>query len=110
MLEFASERKSMAGWVPSSLSQHHDLQKSISQHVALGSTVGQIQQALENAMHQVDKERNSQACEPMTDAEKHLDIALRELQLSVSVQSLNVSSLVKKRVPMNPWSMRSFGA
>ena len=65
MLEFATKKKSIVGWVPSSLSQHHDLQHSISQDVVLGSTIGHIQQVLEGAMLQVEKERDSQVGEPM---------------------------------------------
>ena len=49
-------------------------------------------------MSQVDKERSLQVCEPMTDAERCLDIArceLREFASSGSVQDLNTSSLGK---------------
>ena len=47
MLEFDRKKKSMADWVPQTLSQRHALHMTIYQHTVLGSTVGQIQQAVE---------------------------------------------------------------
>ena len=43
MLEFARKTRSLAGWVPVSLSQHHEFQNFIARHVVLGSTIGHIQ-------------------------------------------------------------------
>ena len=40
MLEFVRKKKSMAGWSPQTLSQHHNLQISIAQRTQLGCTVG----------------------------------------------------------------------
>ena len=96
MLEFARKKKLLAGWIPQTLSQHHGLQISISQRTPLGSTVGPIQQVLESAMCEVDAERQSQTCDPMTDIEKCFDTARRDLRTlasSVSLQAFNSSSL-----------------
>ena len=96
MLEFARKKKPMAGWFPQTLSQHHDLQISISQRTHLGSTVGQIQQVFESVMSEVDAERPSQICDPLTDTEKCFDSARRDLQTLVSSgssQAFNSSSL-----------------
>ena len=86
----------MTGWVPQTLSQHHDLQISTSHCTPLGSTVGLIQQVLESVMCEVDAERLSQTCDPMTDIEKRFDTARRNLRTlisSVSLQAFNSSSL-----------------
>ena len=80
MLEFVKKKKSMAGWFPQTLSQHHDLQISVSQRTHLGSTVGQIQQVLESVMSEVEAERLSQCCEPLSDTEIRFDNARRDLQ------------------------------
>ena len=84
----------MAGWVPLTPSQHHDFQNSISQRTALGSTVGHVQQVLENVMSEVDKERKLRTCEPMSDDEKRLD-ARRDLQKLIASVSLQTSSFGK---------------
>ena len=96
MLEFARKKKSMAGWVPQTLSQHHNLQISIAQRTQLGCIVGQIQQVIERVMSEVEAERQSQSCKPLTDTEISFDNARRDLQTLISYvssQALNSSSL-----------------
>ena len=96
MLEFAKKKKSMAGWVPQTLCQHHKLQISIAQRTQWGCTVGQIQQVVERVMSEVHAERQWQSCDLLTDTEKSLDNArsdLRTLISSVSSQALNSSNL-----------------
>ena len=107
MLEFAKKKKTMAGWFPQTLSQHHDLQISVSQRTHLGSTVGQIQQVLESVMSEVEAERLSQCCEPLSDTEIRFDSERRDLQIlisSLSSQALNSSSLGA----MQPHELLSF--
>ena len=107
MLEFAKKKKTMAGWFPQTLSQHHDLQISVSQRTHLGSTVGQIQQVLESVMSEVEAERLSQCFEPLSDTEIRFDNARRDLQIlisSLSSQALNSSSLGA----MQPHELLSF--
>ena len=88
MLEFARKKKSLAGWIPQTLSQHHDLQISISQRTPMGSTVGLIQQVIESVFCEVDAERLSQTCDPLTDIEKRFDTARRNLRTLISSASL----------------------
>ena len=49
----ATKKRSMAGWLPSSLPQQILFQRNLVQHVIVGSTVGHVQQVLESAMEQV---------------------------------------------------------
>ena len=96
MLEIVNKKRTMAGWFPQTLSQHPELQISVSQRTHLGSTVGQIQQVFESVMSEVEAERLSQRCEPLSDTEIRLDNARRDLQTlvsSLSSQALNCSSL-----------------
>ena len=84
MLEFAKKKKSMAGWVPQTLCQHHNLQISIAQRTQLGCTVGQIQQVIERVMSGVNAERQWQSCDPLTNTEISLDNARRDLRTLIS--------------------------
>ena len=107
MLEFAKKKKTMASWFPQTLSQHHATQISVSQRTHLGSTVGQIQQVLESVMSEVEAERLSQCCEPLSDTDIRFDNARRDLQIlisSLSSQALNSSSLGA----MQPHELLSF--
>ena len=61
---------------------------SASLHVVLGSTVGHIQQGLEDVMSGIEREAQFQQCEPMSDVEKHFNSARRDLQILVSFTSL----------------------
>ena len=102
MLEFARKKRSLAGWVPASLSQQHEFQNSIARHVVLGSTIGHIQQVLESAMLHVNNERDPRDCELLTDAERRLDAAREQLRHGLSSESarnLSVSSLGKMSSP-----------
>ena len=103
MLEFR-KKKEVHGGLGSHKRCHNTttFQKSISQRTVLGSTVGHIQQAPENFLSEVDKERQSQTCEPVIGVEKQFDAARRDLQnlvSSASLQTFFTSSLGQVEPP-----------
>ena len=96
MLEFERKKKSLAGWSPQTLSQHHELHSALSKHVSLGASVGEIQQAFETVMGDVSREWECSTCGPLTETERRFDDArsrLRDLTSSTVLQGFNSSSL-----------------